>query len=243
MKSERKIMKAEKKTPTGKTKAPKPTLNMQFKLTRGAVTEMQNRLTPLPVDVVSATDFLLSHRTMAVKRLKPKVVAQVTLELARNFSIQSDRFRRMVPQHTKTVHGIFWKKFGPELKATHIAILDKVVANTMTGFEITIPASDGYHHGETSVSSTVCLVFGYDGTFFLGEKGYRSNDSVKFTKLDEKKLTALVKRFPDLNWVLTVAFFPHMMEHLMSDIEFAHRHMKDFQKFAQQVAGRLSFQD
>ncbi len=179
---------------------------------------------------------------MALKSVSPKVVAQVAFGLARFFSVQSIRFQKMLPESTETVTDIACKRFASKTPETLLFYnLTDTTARLIgiRGFEVTISDPTSRTGVRKSLSPEVCLIFTYEGKFVLVEK---KNGRCRLTVSDEKKLTALVKRFPELTSELTRHFFPQMIHYSMSEVAFVHREMAKFQELALGVANRLTSQ-
>ena len=163
---------------------------------------------------------------MALKSVSPKVVAQVAFGLARFFSVQSIRFQKMLPESTETVTDIACKRFASKTPETLLFYnLTDTTARLIgiRGFEVTISDPTSRTGVRKSLSPEVCLIFTYEGKFVLVEK---KNGRCRLTVSDEKKLTALVKRFPELT-SNSRHFFP-VIHYSMSELAFVHREMAKF---------------
>lgn len=223
----------------------KPKLNLQFKPRNpvdagNAFLAVIARATPISAEGVSAVDFILADRRMSLGSVSPKVVAQVAFGLARFFSVQSVRFHGMLPESVKTVTDIACKRFASgHLEMLLFYKLNDTTARLMgvKGFEVTIPDPTSHMDERMSLSPEVCLVFTCEGKFVLAEK---KDGKCLLTVLNEKKLAALVKRFPALKFELTMHFFIRMIQSAMTEVAFVHREMLKFEELALGVANRLT---
>lgn len=215
-------------------------MSKPFRLPKGVARRMLARVTP--VLRPSTADYLLNAKQVPVKKLSPKTVAKVAFELAREFSLQFDRFQPMLPARTAKVSQILLKRFPSLAEST-----DFFNANDpLTGMEVLIPAGDGYHHGAENFSSTACLVFGHDGTFTFVEQlapvnPHGGGERLHMQALTQAGLAKVVKRFPDLGWVLTCRFFPQMIHCAANDIKFVCRHMEKVEALAEGVMMKCAF--
>ncbi len=223
-----------KKLPTAPSKP--------FRLPNGVAKDMLQRVTP--VLCPSTAEYLLGTKQVPVKKLTPATVAKVAFELAREFSLQFDRLQPMLSARTAKVNSILVKRFPSLAQSTDFF----VVNDPLTGMEVLIPAHDGYHHGAESFSPIACLVFGHDGTFTFAEQLAPFNPHggevrLSVQVLNQASLAKVVKRFPDLGWVLVSRFFPHMIQSAANEIKFVCKHLERVETLAEAVRVKCSFRD
>ncbi len=211
-----------------------------FRLPKGVAKDMIQRVTP--VLRPSTAEYLLNAKQVPVKKLTPATVAKVAFELAREFSLQFERFQPMLSARTARVNSILLKRFPSLAQSTDFFNVN----DPLTGMEILIPAHDGYHHGAESFSSIACLVFGHDGSFTLAEQiapvnPHGGGERLLVEVLNQASLARVIKRFPDLGWVLVCRFFPHMIQSVANEIKFVCKHFEQFESLAEGVMMKCSF--
>ena len=148
----------------------------------------------------------------------------------------------MLPARTPKVSHILLKRFPSLAQSTDLFHAD----DPLTGMEVLIPAHDGYHHGAESFSPIACLVFGHDGTFTFVEQlapvnPHGGGERLHMQGLTQAGLTKVVKRFPDLGWVLVCRFFPHMIQHAANEIKFVCKHFERVEVLAGGVMMKCAF--